>query len=380
MADSAEMVAVPQRVRVWDAPTRTFHWLLASSFLGEWLTRDARYTEWHVFLGYLIAALIVFRVAWGFVGTRWARFKSFTYSARVIVRYLGFVLRGRAAHYVGHNPAGSVAIYALLLLAAGAVVTGMLVLGGANQHGPFAASIDYRGADLAREAHELIAWSMLVLVLLHIAGVAAGSLIDRENLVRAMITGRKRHVSEAAVAARIGVSALMAIATAGSAAWYFRGHFSSTQDRPYLPFAIPALAADASWTTECKDCHLAYHPSLLPARSWSALFDGQTDHFGEDLGLDQDVVAHLRAFAVAHSAEHHESNAAWHIDRSVPANEAPTRITDTRYWKHEHEDLRDELKRVSGFDCGGCHVDAVDGTFQPGAIIIGTATTKATRK
>ena len=126
-----------ERVVVWDLPTRIFHWLLAAAFLVEWLTQDdARYLDFHVFCGYLIGALIAFRLIWGFVGTRWARFSSFAFGPFAALRYLRDLLRRRQAHFVGHNPAGSWSIFILLTLGALSVLSGVAALGGGKQQGP----------------------------------------------------------------------------------------------------------------------------------------------------------------------------------------------------------------------------------------------------
>jgi len=103
-------------VRVWDVPTRVFHWALALAFAGEWFTRDAPQLHLHEFFGYAIGALVAFRVAWGVWGTRWARFASFPLSPVAAWRYVRGLAARRAQRHVGHNPAGSIAIYALLTL------------------------------------------------------------------------------------------------------------------------------------------------------------------------------------------------------------------------------------------------------------------------
>ena len=223
-----------------------------------------------------------------------------------------------------------------------------------------------------REVHEVLAWAMLAVVAMHILGVVVSSLSDRENLPVAMIRGRKRAVeSEQSVSLAANAAIAMLVVLAGFAAWYFRGYFKTARDVPYLPFAGPALAMDAQWQHECGSCHLAYHPSLLPARSWEAML-GQQDHFGEDLALDAGVVASLSSFAAAHSAEHAETPAAWKIASRTSAGSAPLRITETSYWKRRHAAVTDaDWQRVKKIDCGGCHLDAELGTFEPGAIHIG---------
>src|SRR5512147_205771 len=100
-----------QRILVWDLPTRVFHWLLALSFAGAFVTAESeRYRDIHVVLGYTLLGLLAFRLLWGFFGTRYARFRSFLFKPGEIAAYFMSLFKGRPANYVGHNPAGSVAI------------------------------------------------------------------------------------------------------------------------------------------------------------------------------------------------------------------------------------------------------------------------------
>jgi hypothetical protein len=187
-----------------------------------------------------------------------------------------------------------------------------------------------------------------------------------------MIRGRKRAPeSEQSVSVAGNAAIAMLVVLAGFTAWYFRGYFKTAPDVPYLPFAGPALAMDPQWQHECGSCHLAFHPSLLPARSWQAML-GEQDHFGEDLALDAEVVASLSSYASAHSAEHAETPTAWKIASRTPASSTPRSITETPYWKRRHAGVTDaDWRRIKKVDCGGCHLDADLGTFEPGAIHIG---------
>ena len=167
------------RILVWDVPTRVFHWLLAGSFIGAFLTAESEmYRDVHVALGYLFLALIGFRVIWGLVGTRYARFRSFVFGPAQVLAYLKSLLRRSPQHYIGHNPAGSWVIYGLLLLGLLSGVTGY-------------ATYNEIGGDLFEELHEALSNAMLVLVAIHVTGVVASSLLHRENLVRSMISGYK---------------------------------------------------------------------------------------------------------------------------------------------------------------------------------------------
>lgn len=176
-----------ERILVWDLPTRLFHWLLAGTFAGAWLTADSEHwIDVHVTLGYTFAGLIVFRLLWGFVGTRHARFSSFVAPPLPVVRYLASIARGKPEHHVGHNPAGGWAVLALLGLGAVTALSGYLAY---NDH----------GSHWMEELHEGAASAMLALVFVHIGAVILSSFIHRENLAKAMLTGLKRGAASEAI-------------------------------------------------------------------------------------------------------------------------------------------------------------------------------------
>lgn len=189
---------------VWDAPTRAFHWLLVLSFAGAWLTSESeRWRVAHMTFGYTMAGLVAFRLAWGLFGTRYARFASFVRGPRAVARYLRSLARGEPEHHVGHNPAGAVAIVALLVMIVLLTVSGL-------------AAADLVAAEWLSDAHEGIANAMLAVVGVHLAGVLAGSVLHRENLVGSMISGRKPVAPEHGIArAWRGVAAIMLVAVLG---------------------------------------------------------------------------------------------------------------------------------------------------------------------
>ena len=167
------------KILVWDAPVRVFHWLMVLSFAGAYLTAESeRWRLVHVSLGYTLGGLVAFRVLWGLLGTRHARFASFVRGPAAVMRYLSSIARGRPEHHVGHNPAGALAIVLLLLLSVATVASGW-------------ANYNDLGGHWLEELHEVMANLMLTVVGVHVAGVVVGSWLHRENLVRAMLTGRK---------------------------------------------------------------------------------------------------------------------------------------------------------------------------------------------
>jgi cytochrome b len=121
---------------VWDLPTRLFHWLLAAAFIAAWLTHeDNRFLDIHVFAGYLFLGLLLFRLAWGVIGSHYARFHTFAHRWPTVWAYTRGLLTGEASRYLGHNPAGGWAIFLMLALGLLVSISGLLVLGGEEGHG-----------------------------------------------------------------------------------------------------------------------------------------------------------------------------------------------------------------------------------------------------
>lgn len=201
------------RIAVWDLPTRIFHWSLALSFAGAFLTAESeRWRDVHVMLGYTLLGLIVFRLIWGVVGSRYARFSSFLAGPGKIKTYLASLLQGRPEHHVGHNPAGALAIVVLLGLGLLIALTGL-------------ATYNDIGGEWLEELHEGAANAMLAVVVIHIFGVVVSSFMHRENLVAAMITGDKQGAPEQGIGSRYrGVGAALLLALVGAwLAWGWNG-------------------------------------------------------------------------------------------------------------------------------------------------------------
>lgn len=171
---------VARRVPVWDPLVRLLHWSLVGSFAASWLTRHSpgRIHEW---LGYAVLAIIVVRLAWGFLGSRYARFAQFVRPPRATLRYARSLAAGRQPRYLGHNPLGGWMIVALILTTLGICLSGWLYT-----------TDRYWGIEWVETLHRWLTNFGLVLVGLHLAGVVFTSLHDRENLAASMVHGRKR--------------------------------------------------------------------------------------------------------------------------------------------------------------------------------------------
>ncbi|MCB1734238.1 MAG: cytochrome b/b6 domain-containing protein [Gammaproteobacteria bacterium] len=180
-------------VRVWDPLVRVFHWSLALTFAAAWLTGEDE-SALHDVFGYAILALIGVRLIWGLLGTRYARFSDFVRGPATVLAYLQDIARSRAQRHLGHNPAGGAMVVALLLSLIATALTGMGLEGVQSGTGLFANLHDlgHDAEEWFEELHELFANFSIFLVFVHVAGVLLASFQHGENLVRAMITGRKR--------------------------------------------------------------------------------------------------------------------------------------------------------------------------------------------
>jgi len=167
-------------VKVWDLFVRIFHWSLVVLFVAAFLSGDES-DRIHLTAGYAIAGLVAMRIVWGFIGSKYARFSDFVKGPGEVWRFLMLSMRLKAPRVIGHNPAGGAMIIALLAMLVGLSVTGFLMTTDA-----------FWDSKAMEEAHEILAYVTLGLVVLHIAGVIVAGIEHGENLARSMVTGRKR--------------------------------------------------------------------------------------------------------------------------------------------------------------------------------------------
>lgn len=219
MTDPAAVPVPPPNssVRVWDPVVRFGHWALVLAFAVAWLSAEDFMTV-HLWSGYAVGAIVLVRLLWGVIGSRHARFANFVRGPAAVLEYLRGLVTGSGRRWLGHNPAGGAMVVALLLSLSGTVGSGLVLLAVEDQQGPLAGLVgaqpgaqalppgagdddrgdDDRGDDehgeesIWEEIHEVFSNLTLALVLVHVLGVLASSLVHRENLVRAMLTGHKR--------------------------------------------------------------------------------------------------------------------------------------------------------------------------------------------
>lgn len=194
-----------QEIDVWDLLVRIFHWGLVVGFAISYLTGEEE-NDLHIYAGYAVLGLITFRVLWGFIGTRHARFSDFVFSPAVVVQYLKGLVYNKAKRYIGHNPAGGWMVVAMLICLFVVTVSGLKVYAIEEGLGPLTDETselaiirsayaddgeDEEAEEFWEEIHEASSNIMLLLIFLHIAGVIVSSRLHKENLVKSMFTGKK---------------------------------------------------------------------------------------------------------------------------------------------------------------------------------------------
>ena len=211
------------KVRVWDLPTRVFHWALALGVMGLAISGliGGNAMVWHFRLGYAVFALLLFRMVWGLIGGRWSRFSAFVYAPKTIIGYVRG--RGKPEHSVGHSPMGAISVFAMLGVLLAQVGSGLFSDDEISASGPLTRFVSNASVSLATQYHKNIGkWLLLALVVLHISAIVF-YLWRQHNLVNAMLHGDKELVSAAPSSrddAQSRACALMVLALcAGFSAW-----------------------------------------------------------------------------------------------------------------------------------------------------------------
>lgn len=208
------------RVLVWDLPTRLFHWALAGGFAAAAVIalgfgEDSPLFPYHAMIGVTLALMVVLRVAWGLVGSRYARFGAFIFGPGAVIEYLKGTLTGSGRRHIGHNPGSAYAIFAMLGLMLGLAATGTM-LG--------------QGNDGVKEVHELLAYAMLAVIAVHVLGVLFHTARHRENITASMVHGHKEAADgEGIRSARPVAAALLAVIVVGWAVALVRSYLPATQ-------------------------------------------------------------------------------------------------------------------------------------------------------
>jgi cytochrome b len=214
-------------IRVWDLPTRLFHWLLAACVIGLIVTGSVggNWMNWHLRLGYAVLTLLLFRLVWGFIGGHWSRFASFVYAPSSLLAHLKG--RGRPEHQAGHSPLGALSVFALLALLAAQVGSGLMSDDEIAFFGPLVRFVSGDTVALATGYHKNIGkFIVFALVGLHLLAIAYYKWVKKQGLVRPMVVGDKQVPTPMPSARDTAATRLLALAVLGlcgaGVAWLVR--------------------------------------------------------------------------------------------------------------------------------------------------------------
>lgn len=189
MSDQSQTL---QTVKVWDLPTRLFHWILVMLMIAQWLTAENDSTiQYHIWGGYTVLVLVLFRVIWGFAGSDTARFRDFIRGPGAALAYVKALLRGETPLYLGHNPMGGWSIVAMLVLLLIQAGTGLFANDDIMTEGPLYGWVSKGTSDWLTTIHKFNFNLLLLVIAVHISAVLFYLFVKRENLIHPMLSGRK---------------------------------------------------------------------------------------------------------------------------------------------------------------------------------------------
>jgi cytochrome b len=363
-----------KRVYVWTLPTRLFHWLFVVLIVAAWIsTEEDRWLNIHAAIGSAVGALVVFRIVWGVIGPRYSRFGDFNLSINALKEYL-LSLLNPSRRTIGHNPAASFVMVAMLSTVVLAVFSGMLAYGIAENRGLLASLHTgfFQDMEIFEEIHEFFVNLLWVLIAAHVGGVLVDRLLHKEDrTLNSIIDGHKNMEGESAVlswfqkvVALIGIGGTIALLV----------YALSTPNNPLVAGyneKIDYAKINPAFVNECGSCHTLYPPSLLPKESWVKLMGDLSNHFGDDASLDSADQQSIREYLLAHSAETSTQEMSLKMVQSLEKRDMIA-ITQTPFWKKRHKHISEDIFKSdpvkSRANCKACHSDVEEGRIEDNAI------------
>lgn len=351
---------------VWSLFTRLFHVLLVVGigFLFLFSEFD-NLLSYHAIIGYSVGLLFLFRIIWGFMDVRYSKFKDFNFSLKDLAEYM-FNIFGEKKEYVGHNPASSWAIVAMIVLGLFSVLSGIVVYGTQEGMGilSFLNHSIFKKMELFEEVHEFFTTAFMFVIFAHIAGVFLDKVLHKSRAVESMIDGYKQSDAKSLELTLFQkIFGIVWIAITVFFLVYLLSHPSNVLVAD-ANTAVDYKKEHALFENECKSCHTLYPPYLLPKESWVKMMGDLENHFGDDASLDAQDTASIREYLVKNAAESSTKESAFKILKSLK-NKETMAITKTPYWIKRHEEIDKDIfasKEVKAkSNCKACHQNIEQG-------------------
>jgi len=356
-----------KKIFVWGLYTRLSHALLMVMMLAVFLTPEVkRLLTLHVALGYTLALLFLFRIVWGFMDVKYSNFKDFNFNLKDLKAYMLSIF-GNKKEYIGHNPASSYAIIAMIVLTFLAVITGALTYGVKEGMGVFAFMNHtlFRDMKLFKEVHEFFSNALMAVIFAHIAGVLLDKVLHKSRALESMVDGYKMGDEEGLkltfVQKVFGILALGLSMVAFVYMLLAPNSLLIADGNPKMDYA----KENPAFYKECISCHTLYPPFLLPSKSWVSMMDSLDNHFGDDASLDETTTRSIKEFLVKNSAESSTKESSLRIMASLNQEKTYLAITETPFWKNRHKKIdkavyeRADIGKPS--NCKACHDNIENG-------------------
>lgn len=353
------------KVFVWPISTRIIHWIIAVSFFASFFTSfTEQYLHYHVAFGWIFGVMLGYRILWGFVGPRYAVFRTFRLRPAELVFYFREKIENRWRKIpAGHNPASSWYTLVVLVLGSAIVLSGLLLYGIQEGKGifsflnpacyPVMTILDHIHADIS---YLLAGWSVI-----HIIGVSIEQFYHRTGMLMAMVTGYKNTDGDDTDVSVFGRCASYAFIIMSVLAFYY---IVSTNDNFFTRSRFAPIEygkTEPVYLKACGDCHVPYPPYLFPERSWQRLMDGLDDHFNERIteqNISREARLSIRTYLYANSAERSSREAAYKMLRSI-GERRPISASKVLYWRETHAGIDPAVYRrksvLSRANCAACH-------------------------
>lgn len=356
-----------KKIVVWGLYTRVSHILLMVMMLAVFLTPEVkRLLTLHVALGYTIGLLFLFRILWGFMDVKYSKLKDFNFSLSDLKTYMLSIFGNKKA-YIGHNPASSYAIIAMMILTFLAVISGALTYGVKEGMGVFSFMNHtlFRDMKLFKEVHEFFSNVLMAVIFAHIAGVLLDKVLHKSRVLESMIDGYKVGDEEGLkltflqkffgiLALGFSIAAFVYMLLSPNSIFIADGN-------PKMDYA----KENSAFYKECISCHTLFPPFLLPQKSWVSMMATLDNHFGDDASLDSKTTESIKAFLVKNSAETSTKESSLRILASLENDKTYLAITETPFWKNRHKKIdkavyaREEIGKPS--NCKACHANIENG-------------------
>lgn len=354
---------------IWPLTNRLSHILLILFFAVSYLSSYySNLLTYHVAFGYALGVVFAFRTIWGFIGPEHSKFKDFNFNLQDLKEYM-LAAFSKTKEFVGHNPASSYAVVAMIVVAFLTILTGALAYGIQENHGvlSFLHEKYYKDMGTLKDIHGLLSNLFLAIVGAHMAGALIDKFIKRSDAIDSMISGYKKTLEKVDIKTSVFQKSF-------SIVWIVVSLFSLS----YLVFSKDTIfTANANvkqnyalmspvFENECGSCHITFPPYLLPKKSWVLMMGDLENHFGDDASIDAADNLSILAFLTKNSAENSTHQASLGILRNF--KDDTIAITKTSFWERKHRDIEDSVftsaEVKSKANCKACHIDIQNGLLE----------------